>query len=75
MEYWRRHRAAKTAWLFGGLDRTKARLREAIEHGEVIPKDPSQVQATPPRLIGLSPSEQRRELIRQRVKAMGASRG
>lgn len=70
MEYWRRHRTAKRAWLFGGMPRTKARLREAMARGEVIPKDPAEVQATPPRLIGLSPSEQRRELIRQLVEAM-----
>ena len=72
MEHWRRHRTARTAWLFGGMTPTKARLREALERGEVIPKDPTQVQATPPRLIGLSPSEQRRELIRQRAMARRA---
>ncbi len=74
MEYWRGHRTAKTAWLFGGMTRTRARLEAAMERGDVVPKDPAQVQATPPRLIGLSPLEQRRELIRQRAHAMRAGR-
>jgi len=65
--------------MFGGgalnSSRSKTRLYAAMERGEVIPKTPSEVVATPPRLIGLSPLERRRELIRQRAKAMGASRG
>jgi hypothetical protein len=75
MQYWRRHRSAKRAWLHGSeamVWRSRARLEAAMERGDVIPKDPAQVQATPPRLIGLSPLEQRRELIRQRVMARRA---
>jgi hypothetical protein len=53
---------------------SKTRLHEAIMRGEVIPKDPAEVVATPPRLIGLSVQERRRELIRQRMEVRrGAS--
>jgi hypothetical protein len=70
MEYWRRHRTAKTAWLHGHLPSSKTRLDEAMARGTVIPKDPLEVQATPPRLIGLSPQERRLALIRQRAAAL-----
>jgi hypothetical protein len=72
MQNWRRHRSAKRAWLFGGVAMNgngRQRLEEAMRRGDVMPKSPSQVVATPPRLIGKSPLEVRRELIRQRVMA------
>ena len=70
MRYWRRHQTAKTAWLHGQLPASKTRLHAAIERGEVVPKDPLKVQATPPRLIGLGPQERRLELIRQRMATL-----
>jgi hypothetical protein len=50
-------------------------MERALESGDVIPKDPAQVQATPPRLIGrvqVGPEPVRLALIRQRAEAMRA---
>jgi len=75
---WRRDRAAKAAWLFGDLKYRRARILTAMELGELIPKDPKTVQATPPRLIKRGgpapgpggPEPVRIALIRQRAEAM-----
>lgn len=48
-------------------------LERALERGTVIPKDPREVQATPPRLIGraeLGGEPVRLRLIRERAEAM-----
>ncbi len=71
---WRKDRQAKRAWLFGLRGKRKL-LEQAMERGDVIPKDPRTIQATPPRLIGrppLPPSDEpiRLALIRQRAEAM-----
>ncbi len=66
---WRKDRQAKRAWLFGLRGKRKL-LHTALEVGTVIPKDASTIKATPPRLIGLSPAEARRELIRQRMETL-----
>jgi hypothetical protein len=54
-------------------------MERALESGDVIPKDPSQVQATPPKLIGaevrMGGEPIRLALIRQRAEALRASRG
>jgi len=45
-------------------------LHQAMDRGDIIPKDPKQVQATPPSQIGLTPRERRLILLRQRAFAM-----
>ena len=77
MRLWHKHRVAKNAWLYGDLKYRRARLLAAMESGELVPKDPREVKATPPRLIvrgnapkppgGVEPA--RIALIRERVEA------